>query len=165
MEASFEVKNGTWDDGTSEVVEKLVTLRDESGDPAAEGTIEADAPAVGQAPAEGYEAGSWSPDIAEKMTIADEGTTFVYSYAEKEEVKPDPEEPEEDTPGEDNPGTDNPDKDTDKNKEDKDSADNQKSNGEVQTGDTSPVGAAAGLLLVSGGVIIGTEALRRRKND
>ena len=99
------------------------------------------------------------------MTIADEGTTFVYSYAEKEEVKPDPEEPEEDTPGEDNPGTDNPDKDTDKNKEDKDSADNQKSNGEVQTGDTSPVGVAAGLLLVSGGVIIGTEALRRRKND
>lgn len=165
MEASFEVKNGTWDDGTSEVVEKLVTLRDESGDLAAEGTIEADAPAVGQAPAEGYEAGSWSPDIAEKMTIADEGTTFVYSYAEKEEVKPDPEEPEEDTPGEDNPGTDNPDKDTDKNKEDKDSADNQKSNGEVQTGDTSPVGTAAGLLLVSGGVIIGTEALRRRKND
>ena len=165
MEASFEVKNGTWDDGTSEVVEKLVTLRDENGDPAAEGTIEADAPAVGQAPAEGYEAGSWSPDIAEKMTIADEGTTFVYSYAEKEEVKPDPEEPEEDTPGEDNPGTDNPDKDTDKNKEDKDSADNQKSNGEVQTGDTSPVGAAAGLLLVSGGVIIGTEALRRRNND
>lgn len=165
MEASFEVKNGTWDDGTSEVVEKLVTLRDESGDPAAEGTIEADAPAVGQAPAEGYETGSWSPDIAEKMTIADEGTTFVYSYAEKGEVKPDPEEPEEDTPGEDNPGTDNPDKDTDKNKEDKDSADNQKSNGEVQTGDTSPVGAAAGLLLVSGGVIIGTEALRRRKND
>ncbi|WP_346707279.1 Ig-like domain-containing protein [Massilistercora timonensis] len=165
MEASFEVKNGTWDDGTSDVVEKLVTLRDESGDPAAEGTIEADAPAVGQAPAEGYEAGSWSPDITEKMTIADEGTTFVYSYAEKGEVKPDPEEPEEDTPGEDNPGTDNPDKDTDKNKEDKDSADNQKSNGEVQTGDTSPVGAAAGLLLVSGGVIIGTEALRRRKND
>ena len=165
MEASFEVKNGTWDDGTSEVVEKLVTLRDESGDPTAEGTIEADAPAVGQAPAEGYEAGSWSPDITEKMTIADEGTTFVYSYAEKGEVKPDPEEPEEDTPGEDNPGTDNPDKDTDKNKEDKDSADNQKSNGEVQTGDTSPVGAAAGLLLVSGGVIIGTEALRRRKND
>lgn len=165
MEASFEVKNGTWDDGTSEPVERLVTLRDENGDPAAEGTIEADAPAVGQAPAEGYEAGSWSPDIAEKMTIADEGTTFVYSYAEKEEVKPDPEEPEEDTPGEDNPGTDNPDKDTDKNKEDKDSADNQKSNGEVQTGDTSPVGVAAGLLLVSGGVIIGTEALRRRKND
>ena len=165
MEASFEVKNGTWDDGTSEVVEKLVTLWDESGDPAAEGTIEADAPAVGQAPAEGYEAGSWSPDIAEKMTIADEGTIFVYSYAEKGEVKPDPEEPEEDTPGEDNPGTDNPDKDTDKNKEDKDSADNQKSNGEVQTGDTSPVGVAAGLLLVSGGVIIGTEALRRRKND
>lgn len=165
MEASFEVKNGTWDDGTSEVVEKLVTLRDESGDPAAEGTIEADAPAVGQAPAEGYEAGSWSPDIAEKMTIADEGTIFVYSYAEKGEVKPDPEEPEEDTPGEDNLGTDNPDKDTDKNKEDKDSADNQKSNGEVQTGDTSPVGVAAGLLLVSGGVIIGTEALRRRKND
>lgn len=165
MEASFEVKNGTWDDGTSDVVEKFVTLRDENGDPAAEGTIEADVPAVGQAPAEGYEAGSWSPDITEKRTIADERTTFVYSYAEKGEVKPDPEEPEEDTPGEDNPGTDNPDKDTDKNKEDKDSADNQKSNGEVQTGDTSPVGAAAGLLLVSGGVIIGTEALRRRKND
>lgn len=170
MEASFEVKNGTWDDGTSDVVEKFVTLRDENGDPAAEGTIAADVPAVGQAPAEGYEAGSWSPDIAEKMTIADEGTTFVYSYAEKEEVKPDPEEPGEDNPGEDNPGQDtpgedNPDKDTDKNKEDKDSADNQKSNGEVQTGDTSPVGAAAGLLLVSGGVIIGTEALRRRKND
>ena len=52
------------------------------------------------------------------------------------------------------------------NKEDKkEVADGQKSNGEVQTGDTSPVGTAAGLLLVSGGVIIGTEALRRRKND
>lgn len=176
MEASFEVKNGTWDDGTSEPVERLVTLRDENGDPAAAGTIEADVPAVGQAPAEGYEAGSWSPDITEKMTIADEGTTFVYAYAEKEEVKPDPEEPEgdnpgednpgQDTPGEDTPGTDNPDKDADKNKEDKtEVADSQKSNGEVQTGDTSPVGAAAGLLLVSGGVIIGTEALRRRKND
>lgn len=167
MDVTFSVVNGTWDDGLAETLDKFVTIRDENGNPAAEGSIEADLPGVGNAPAEGYEAGSWSPDVTSNLTVADEGTNFIYAYAEKQEVvDPDPEKPDEDKPGTDKPGIDKPDEDTDKIKENKkERTDSWKSNGEVQTSDTSPVGAAAGLLLLSGGVIIGVEELRRRKND
>lgn len=167
MDVTFSVVNGTWDDGLAETLDKFVTIRDENGNPAAEGSIEADLPGVGNAPAEGYEAGSWSPDVTSNLTVADEGTNFIYAYAEKQEVvDPDPEKPDEDKPGTDKPGIDKPDEDTDKIKENKkERTDSRKSNGEVQTSDTSPVGAAAGLLLLSGGVIIGVEELRRRKND
>lgn len=167
MDVTFSVVNGTWDDGLAETLDKFVTIRDENGNPAAEGSIEADLPGVGNAPAEGYEAGSWSPDVTSNLTFADEGTNFIYAYAEKQEVvDPDPEKPDEDKPGTDKPGIDKPDEDTDKIKENKkERTDSRKSNGEVQTSDTSPVGAAAGLLLLSGGVIIGVEELRRRKND
>lgn len=167
MDVTFSVVNGTWDDGLAETLDKFVTIRDENGNPAAEGSIEADLPGVGNAPAEGYEAGSWSPDVTSNLTVADEGTNFIYAYAEKQEVvDPDPEKPDEDKPGTDKPGIDKPDEDTDKIKENKkERSDSRKSNGEVQTSDTSPVGAAAGLLLLSGGVIIGVEELRRRKND
>ena len=167
MDVTFSVVNGTWDDGLAETLDKFVTIRDENGNPAAEGSIEADLPGVGNAPAEGYEAGSWSPDVTSNLTVADEGTNFIYAYAEKQEVvDPDPEKPDEDKPGTDKPGIDKPDEDTDKIKENKkERTDSRKSNGEVQTSDTSPVGAAAGLLLLSGGVIIGVKELRRRKND
>lgn len=167
MDVTFSVVNGTWDDGLAETLDKFVTIRDENGNPAAEGSIEADLPGVGNAPAEGYEAGSWSPDVTSNLTVEDEGTNFIYAYAEKQEVvDPDPEKPDEDKPGTDKPGIDKPDEDTDKIKENKkERTDSRKSNGEVQTSDTSPVGAAAGLLLLSGGVIIGVEELRRRKND
>lgn len=167
MDVTFSVVNGTWDDGLAETLDKFVTIRDENGNPAAEGSIEADLPGVGNAPAEGYEAGSWSPDVTSNLTVADEGTNFIYAYAEKQEVvDPDPEKPDEDKPETDKPGIDKPDEDTDKIKENKkERTDSRKSNGEVQTSDTSPVGAAAGLLLLSGGVIIGVEELRRRKND
>lgn len=159
MDVTFSVVNGTWDDGLAETVDKFVTIRDENGNPAAEGSIEADLPAVGNAPAEGYEAGSWSPDVTANLTVADEGTNFVYTYAEKQEVV-DPDQGG-DNPDEEKPNTDK-DQTTDENK---DSADSEKDENVVQTGDNTPIGAAAAALLLSGGALVGMETLRRKKNN
>lgn len=160
MNVSFSVTNGTWDDGLAETLDKFVTIRDENGVPAAEGSIEADLPAVGNAPAEGYEAGSWTPDVTSNLTVADEGTNFVYSYAEKKPVV-DPENPDQDKPDQEKPNDRN-DQNTDN---DNDPADSEKDEDVVQTGDETPIGAAAAVLLLSGGALIGMETLRRRKNN
>ena len=83
---TFKVVNGSWNDG--EAKDKVVKIEGFEGD-----TLKLSAdkiPAVGTKPSDGYKEGSW--DVVPKAdTEIKADTTFTYTYAKKEEVKPDPE--------------------------------------------------------------------------
>lgn len=86
---NFEVKNGSWNDGTSDTVQKVFT-RKSSGEPSLTGTYtlqDADWPSVGQKPAQGFKAaGSWYEGEYElslpvKLTqnsLSERTFTFIY---------------------------------------------------------------------------------------
>ncbi len=76
---TFEVENGSWDDGTADEI--TVTLEGLEGDTL---KLAADQiPGAGSNPDKGYKAGNWEP---ETDTEIEEDTTFTYTYAEKEAI-------------------------------------------------------------------------------
>lgn len=164
IQVSYDVENGTWNDGTSETIGQVLTLTDENGTPTDKGTVKVEAPEVGNAPADGYTAGSWSPDLKDTFTIADDGAQFVYSYAEKTEDPgtTDPEKPGTTPPGAGtNTGNQNP---APVSTPTSTKAASKKS-GSVKTSDTSNAALAAGLLLLSGSAIAGIEMKKRKKAE
>ena len=82
---TFKVVNGSWNDG--EAKDKVVKLEGFEGDIL---KLSADKiPAVGTKPSDGYKEGSW--DTVPKADIEIKAdTTYTYTYAKKEEVKPEP---------------------------------------------------------------------------
>ena len=77
---TFIVQNGAWNDQTSD--DKEITLTGYEGE-----TLRLDGndiPGVGNAPAKGYQPGSWDV-VPEAGTEITEDTAFVYSYAEMQE--------------------------------------------------------------------------------
>ncbi len=98
---TFKVKNGSWDDGTSE--NKVVTLsRYENEDKAL--VLSADQiPAVGNRPAENYKAGSWDTVPETNRTISGD-KVYTYSYERKADPPgPTPPPPTPPTPPEPEP--------------------------------------------------------------
>ena len=93
----YKVENGTWDDGTTRQKTSIVTLRDDSGELSEQGTGELNAPQVGSKPTKGYTKGSWTPETPElpsKVSKANDGEEYKYSYKEQGEIEePTKEEP------------------------------------------------------------------------
>ncbi|MBR6223801.1 MAG: hypothetical protein IKQ71_10245, partial [Lachnospiraceae bacterium] len=82
---TFKVVNGSWNDG--ETKDKVVKITGFEGD-----TIKLSAdkiPAVGTKPSDGYKEGSWDT-VPKADTEIKADTTYTYTYAKKEEVKPEP---------------------------------------------------------------------------
>ena len=82
---TFKVVNGSWDDG--EAKDKVVKLEGFEGD-----TLKLSAdkiPSVGTKPSDGYKEGSWD-EVPKADTEIKADTTYTYTYAKKEEVKPEP---------------------------------------------------------------------------
>ncbi len=75
---TFNVSNGSWDDGTTEAKEVVLI-----GDAGSELKLQAsDIPAVGNKPNSGYTDGAWEPDPAE--TTITGATTFTYTFTAKQ---------------------------------------------------------------------------------
>lgn len=170
IEVSYAVENGAWNDGTSDTVDQLLTLTDENGAPTDKGTVKPEVPEVGNKPNEGYTAGSWSPELKEALTAADNGTQFVYSYAESEPENPDPENPGSTDTGATTPGATTPGANSNKGNAPAAASTNpaktaSKKSGNVKTGDTADLALAAGLLVLSGSAAAGIELKRRRRED
>lgn len=173
VEVSFDVANGTWNDGTTDTINAVLTLVDENGNPDENGMAVIGIPEVGNVPAEGFVAGNWSANMLDGITKEDQGANFVYNYIEKQVEPTDPTDPTNPTDpsdkpsdGEDTtkPGNDNPDKDVTSGD---DKADVDK-NGDktVETGDESDPAMTATLALLAGGAAIGTGmAIRRKRED
>ena len=173
VEVSFDVANGTWNDGTTDTINAVLTLVDENGNPDENGMAVSGIPEVGNVPAEGFVAGNWSANMLDGITKDDQGANFVYNYIEKQVEPTDPTDPTNPTDpsdkpsdGEDTtkPGNDNPDKDVTSGD---DEADVDK-NGDktVETGDESDPAMTATLALLAGGAAIGTGmAIRRKRED
>lgn len=173
VEVSFDVANGTWNDGTTDTINAVLTLVDENGNPDENGMAVSGIPEVGNVPAEGFVAGNWSANMLDGITKDDQGANFVYNYIEKQVEPTDPTDPTNPTDpsdkpsdGEDTtkPGNDNPDKDVTSGD---DKADVDK-NGDktVETGDESDPAMTATLALLAGGAAIGTGmAIRRKRED
>ena len=170
---SFDVANGTWNDGTTDTINAVLTLVDENGNPDENGMAVSGIPEVGNVPAEGFVAGNWSANMLDGITKDDQGANFVYNYIEKQVEPTDPTDPTNPTDpsdkpsdGEDTtkPGNDDPDKDVTSGD---DKADVDK-NGDktVETGDESDPAMTATLALLAGGAAIGTGmAIRRKRED
>ena len=173
IEVSFDVANGTWNDGTTDTINAVLTLVDENGNPDENGMAVSGIPEVGNVPAEGFVAGNWSANMLDGITKDDQGANFVYNYIEKQVEPTDPTDPTNPTDpsdkpsdGEDTtkPGNDDPDKDVTSGD---DKADVDK-NGDktVETGDESDPAMTATLALFAGGAAIGTGmAIRRKRED
>lgn len=173
VEVSFDVANGTWNDGTTDTINAVLTLVDENGNPDENGMAVIGIPEVGNVPAEGFVAGNWSANMLDGITKEDQGANFVYNYIEKQVEPTDPTDPTNPTDpsdklsdGEDTtkPGNDDPDKDVTSGD---DKADVDK-NGDktVETGDESDPAMTATLALLAGGAAIGTGmAIRRKRED
>lgn len=173
VEVSFDVANGTWNDGTTDTINAVLTLVDENGNPDENGMAVSGIPEVGNVPAEGFVAGNWSANMLDGIIKDDQGANFVYNYIEKQVEPTDPTDPTNPTDpsdkpsdGEDTtkPGNDNPDKDVTSGD---DKADVDK-NGDktVETGDESDPAMTATLALLAGGAAIGTGmAIRRKRED
>lgn len=173
IEVSFDVANGTWNDGTTDTINAVLTLVDENGNPDENGMAVSGIPEVGNVPAEGFVAGNWSANMLDGITKDDQGANFVYNYIEKQVEPTDPTDTTNPTDpsdkpsdGEDTtkPGNDNPDKDVTSGD---DKADVDK-NGDktVETGDESDPAMTATLALLAGGAAIGTGmAIRRKRED
>lgn len=176
VEVSFDVVNGTWNDGTTDTINAVLTLVDENGNPDENGMAVIGIPEVGNVPAEGFVAGNWSANMLDGITKDDQGANFVYNYIEKQVEHTDPTDPTDPTnptdpsdkpsDGEDTtkPGNDNPDKDVTSG-DDKADVD-KNSDKTVETGDESDPAMAATLALLAGGAAIGTGmAIRRKRED
>ena len=176
VEVSFDVANGTWNDGTTDTINAVLTLVDENGNPDENGMAVIGIPEVGNVPAEGFVAGNWSANMLDGITKDDQGANFVYNYIEKQVEPTDPTDPTDPTnptdpsdkpsDGEDTtkPGNDNPDKDVTSG-DDKADVD-KNSDKTVETGDESDPAMAATLALLAGGAAIGTGmAIRRKRED
>ena len=176
VEVSFDVVNGTWNDGTTDTINAVLTLVDENGNPDENGMAVIGIPEVGNVPAEGFVAGNWSANMLDGITKEDQGANFVYNYIEKQVEPTDPTDPTDPTnptdpsdkpsDGEDTtkPGNDNPDKDVTSG-DDKADVD-KNSDKTVETGDESDPAMAATLALLAGGAAIGTGmAIRRKRED
>lgn len=90
IKVTFQVENGSWNDGTAEDIVQYLTKFDENGKMSETGTaVVANVPGVGEKPADGCMAGSWNSEPSgAKLT---EDAVFVYKYAPKSE---EPEIPE-----------------------------------------------------------------------
>ncbi|MCR5406137.1 MAG: InlB B-repeat-containing protein [Lachnospiraceae bacterium] len=71
---TYKVKNGKWNDGSTENKTEIV----------ADGDTLADIPPVGNKPDANYKEGSWSPSDPTATTVITKDTTYTYTYAEKE---------------------------------------------------------------------------------
>ena len=86
---TYEVKNGSWNNGETKAVEETVTLIGNDGQPAADGTATLTPPEVGDNPAQNYKAeGSWSPELPTNNEITatnapDGAIIYTYTYAAK----------------------------------------------------------------------------------
>ena len=101
IKISYKVENGSWNDGTNIIKTQILTLFDEDGKLSEQGKGRANAPDVGNRPAEGYTKGFWNKEIPSNVFSNDNGNEFVYSY--EKIVKADIVEPEGKGP---NPETD-----------------------------------------------------------
>lgn len=81
IEVTYDVVNGTWNDGTNDTIYKVYTLFDENGNPSQEGTVKHELPEVGNAPLEGYTIGEWSSNIEYELTHKDDEAHFTYTYS------------------------------------------------------------------------------------
>ena len=81
IKVSYDVVNGTWNDGTTNTVNKVYTLTDSEGNPSDQGTARAQLPSVGNKPNEGFARGSWQSGMKYTLTKEDDGSNFVYTYA------------------------------------------------------------------------------------
>ena len=82
---TFRVKNGAWDDGTTEDKYAILVGKDSSNLK----LTEHDIPAVGKKPDQGYEAGSWDVTPSTDTAITKE-TTYTYTYAKEDAPTPTP---------------------------------------------------------------------------
>ena len=87
IQTYYKVENGTWDDGTTRQKTSIVTLRDDSGELSEQGTGELTAPQVGSKPTKGYTKGSWTPELPSKVSKANDGEEYKYSYKEQGEIE------------------------------------------------------------------------------
>ena len=155
IEVSFDVANGTWNDGTKDTINAVLTLVDKDGNPSGDGTAVIGIPEAGNAPAEGFAAGSWSANMTDGITKNDQGANFVYTYAEEQTAPADPDN----KPG-DNTNNNDPDKNNAGNEAETDK------DGSAKTGDESSPAMAACLALLAGSAAIGTGMVfSRRKED
>ena len=81
IKVTYDVVNGTWNDGTNDTIYKVYTLFDENGDPSQDGTVKHELPEVGNAPLEGYTIGEWSSNIEYELTHKDDEAHFTYTYS------------------------------------------------------------------------------------
>lgn len=81
IKVTYDVVNGTWNDGTNDTIYKVYTLFDENGDPSQDGTVKHELPEVGNAPLEGYTIGKWSSNIEYELTHKDDEAHFTYTYS------------------------------------------------------------------------------------
>lgn len=81
IKVTYDVINGTWNDGTNDTIYKVYTLFDENGDPSQDGTVKHELPEVGNAPLEGYTIGEWSSNIEYELTHKDDEAHFTYTYS------------------------------------------------------------------------------------
>ena len=91
---NYKVENGSWDDGTTKQKTKIITLRDNNGELSEQGTGELTIPQVGNKPAEGYAKGFWIPELPNKVSKADDGNEYKYTYTEQGKIE-EPVQPEE----------------------------------------------------------------------
>lgn len=155
IEVSFDVANGTWNDGTNDTINAVLTLVDKDGTPSENGTAVIGIPEAGNAPAEGFAAGSWSANMTDGITKNDQSANFVYTYAEEQTAPADPDN----KPG-DNTNNNDPDKNNAGNEAETDK------DGSAKTGDESYPAMAACLALLAGSAAIGTGMVfSRRKED
>ena len=155
IEVTFAVENGTWNDGTSEPVTRFLTLTDAEGNPSVDGSAVAAVPEAGQFPAEGYTEGSWNPALKAAYTKADEGLTYVYSYAEIQPENPDTEKPNQDK-------TDTDAEKTSASGKTSETRQNQNTD-TVRTGDSANAVLWGTMAAVAGAVLAGAAAGKYRK--
>lgn len=77
---TYKVKNGSWDDETTNDKTERVTLK-KDGKLSEDGTATlSDVPNVGLKPAKGYKAGSWSTEMDKVVISKDSAKEFTYTY-------------------------------------------------------------------------------------
>ena len=76
----YKVENGSWNDGTSVIKTKVVTLYDENGNTSEQGIGKTTVPSVGDKPDEGYTQGFWNKEIPKDVSSKDNDNVYIYSY-------------------------------------------------------------------------------------
>ncbi|MGN0994196.1 MAG: hypothetical protein ACI4PD_03660, partial [Butyricicoccus sp.] len=86
---TFQVVNGTWNDGETEDVKIVVTLKNASDELSETGshTLTAEdlaaMPAAGEKPDEGYKAGAWDKALPKAGDVITADASYTYTYVEK----------------------------------------------------------------------------------